>query len=159
MTSQPLSLTRRSVLGAALVCAAMPRLALGQMAEDLNTGQEKTIMKIRIAFDDHDFAATLYDNPSARDLASMLPLDLTIDDYANNEKIAYLPRKLTEEGSGPFTNEAPGDLCYYAPWGNLAFFYAGYRYSTGVIRLGRLDGGVEPLLTRGKFPLRVERLS
>ncbi|WP_225770210.1 cyclophilin-like fold protein [Inquilinus sp. Marseille-Q2685] len=29
-------------------------------------------------------------------------------------------------GSGPF---APGDFCYYAPWGNLAFFYAGYRYS------------------------------
>ena len=46
--------------------------------------------------------ATLCDNPSARDFASMLPLDLTIDDYSNNEKIAYLPRKLNEEGSGPF---------------------------------------------------------
>ena len=68
--------------------------------------------------------ATLYDNPSARDLMSLLPLDLTIDDYGNNEKIAYLPRKLTEEGSGPFGNEAPGDLCYFAPWGNLAMFYA-----------------------------------
>lgn len=116
-------------------------------------------MKIRIAFASHDFTATLYDNPSARDFASMLPLDLTIDDYANNEKIAYLPRKLTEEGSGPFANEAPGDLCYYAPWGNLAFFYAGYRYSSGLIRLGRLDGGIEPLLTRGKFPLRIEHLT
>ncbi|MFE0752504.1 cyclophilin-like fold protein [Inquilinus sp. NPDC058860] len=51
------------------------------------------------------------------------------------------------------------DLCHYAPWGNLAFFYAGYRYSRGLIRLGRLDGGIEPLLTRGKFPLRVEPLS
>lgn len=116
-------------------------------------------MKIRIAFAGHDFTATLYDNPSACDFASMPPLDLTIDDYANNEKIAYLPRKLTEEGSGPFSNEAPGDLCYYAPWSNLAFFYAGYRYSSGLIRLGRLDGGVQPLLTRGEFPLRIERLS
>ena len=116
-------------------------------------------MRIRIAFADHDFTATLYDNPSARDLASMLPLDLTITDYSTNEKIAYLPRKLTEEGSGPFGDEAPGDLCYYAPWGNLAFFHAGYRYSRGLIRLGRLDGGVEPLLLRGEFPLRVELLS
>ncbi|RVG13858.1 hypothetical protein CN234_06035 [Sinorhizobium meliloti] len=74
-------------------------------------------MKMRIAFADHVFTATLYDSPPAR------------------------------------------DLCYYAPWGNLAFFYAGYRYSAGLIRLGRLDGGVEPLLTRGKFPLRIERLS
>jgi hypothetical protein len=116
-------------------------------------------MRIRIAFDRHDFAATPHDNPSARDFASMLPLDLALDDYADNEKIAYLLRKLTEEGGGPFGDEAPGDLCYYAPWGNLAFFYAGYRHSRGLIRLGRLDGGVEPLLTRGKFSLRIERLT
>ena len=116
-------------------------------------------MKIRIAFNNRDFTASLHDNPSARDLASMLPLDLTIDDYSTNEKIAFLPRKLTGEGSGPFTNEAPGDLCYYAPWGNLAFFHAGYRYSAGLIRLGGLDSGVEPLLVRGKFSLRIERLS
>lgn len=159
MMSQSVSLTRRAVLGAALVCAAIPRLASAQTAEGPIVGQEKTIMKIRIAFNGQDFTATLHDNPTARDLASMLPLDLIIDDYANNEKIAYLPRKLTEEGSAPFTNEAPGDLCYYAPWGNLALFYAGYRYSSGLIRLGRLNGGVEPLLTRGKFPLRIERLS
>jgi hypothetical protein len=42
----------------------------------------------------------------------MLPLDLTIEDYSTNEKIAHLPRKLTEEGSGPFGNERPYDLCY-----------------------------------------------
>ena len=112
-------------------------------------------MKIECAFGNHKFTASLYGNASARDLASMLPLDLTIEDYANNEKIAHLPRKLTEEGSGPFGNEAPGDLCYYAPWGNLAFFYADYRYSRGLIRLGRLDDGFAPLLTRGKFPLRI----
>jgi hypothetical protein len=88
-------------------------------------------MKIECAFSDHIFTASLYDNPSARDFASMLPLDLTIEDYSNNEKIAYLSRKLTEEASGPFANEAPGDLCYYAPWGDLAFFYAGYRFSRG----------------------------
>jgi hypothetical protein len=116
-------------------------------------------MKVRFAFNGHDFTATLNDTPSARDFASMLPLDLKIDDYANNEKIAYLPRKLAAEGSGPFTHEAPGDLCYYAPWGNLVFFYAAYRYSSGLIRLGRLDGGVQPLLARGAFPLRAELAS
>ena len=115
-------------------------------------------MRIRLTFNNQSMIATLYDNPSARDLMSLLPLDLTIDNYANNEKIAYLPRKLTEEGSGPFGNEAPGDLCYFAPWGNLALFYAGYRWSEGVIRLGRFEGSFELLLTRGKFPLRIERI-
>jgi hypothetical protein len=152
------ALGRRAFLGAASASVALPGLAFGQAAQPVGQ-EEETIMKIRIAFGGQEFTATLYDNPSARDLASMLPLDLSIDDYANNEKIAYLPRKLTEEGAGPFGNEAPNDLCYYAPWGNLAFFYAGYRWSSGLIRLGRLDGGVEPLLVRGEFPLRVEPLT
>ena len=124
----------------------MPHVALGQ-----------TPLQIECAFGSHKFTASLYNNASARDFASTLPLDLAIEDYSNNEKIAHLPRKLSEEGSGPFANEAPGDLCYYAPWGNLAFFHADYRYSRGLIRLGRLDDGFAPLLTRGKFPLRVSR--
>jgi hypothetical protein len=83
-------------------------------------------MRILCRFGEKAFRVGLLDNPSARDLATMLPLDLVIDDFSTNEKIAYLPRKLTEEGSGPFSNEAAGDLCYYAPWGNLAFFHGDY---------------------------------
>lgn len=114
-------------------------------------------MKVRFTFNDQHMIASLYDNPSAADFASMLPLELTIDNYANNEKVAYLPRKLTPAGSGPFGNERAGDLCYFAPWGNLALFYGGYRYSAGLIRLGRFEAGFEPLLVRGEFPLRMER--
>lgn len=69
----------------------------------------------------------------------------------------YLPRKLTEEGSGPFGNERPGDLCYFKPWGNLALFYADYRWN-GLIRLGRFDNGFDPLLVRGEYPVRIERI-
>lgn len=152
-------MTRRSLIGVILAIAFLPRSVLGQITTNIARRGGAATMRIRGTFSDQTFTATLQDNPSARDFASMLPLDLSIDDYATNEKIAYLPRKLTEEGSGPFSNEAPGDLCYYAPWGNLAFFYGAYRYSKGLIRLGRLDDGVKPLLTRGKFPLRIEPLS
>lgn len=113
-------------------------------------------MRLRFAFADQEFIATLEDNPSARDLFSMVPLDLTIDDYATNEKIAYLPRKLTEDGSGRFDNEAVGDLCYYSPWGNIAMFHGSYRWSRGLIRLGRLEAGAGPLLVRGKHRLHIE---
>ena len=109
-------LWRRAVVAGALASVVIPRLALGQTVEGM-------LMRIRASFNDHAFTARLYDNRSARDFASMLPLDLTIEDYSDNEKIAKLPRKLIEEGSGPFSKEAPGDLCYYAPWGNLAFCY------------------------------------
>lgn len=116
-------------------------------------------MRLRFIFADQNFTATLEDNPSTRDLVSLLPLDLTISDYSTNEKIAYLPRKLTEESSGQFGGEAVGDLCYYAPWGNLALFYGPYRWSRGLIRLGRLEEGAKPLTVRGEHPLHVEIFS
>jgi hypothetical protein len=158
MNSRSTFLSRRVVLGAVLASAPATRLALGQTAGDATPNQDTVTMRIRTAFNGQSMTAALYDNPSARDLASMLPLDLTIDDYSTNEKISYLPRKLSEEGAGSFGDEAPGDLAYYAPWGNLAFFYASYRYSRGLIRLGRIEGDIAPLLTRGRFNLRIERL-
>ncbi|MBB4956255.1 hypothetical protein H4S14_004355 [Agrobacterium vitis] len=154
MTS--LQLHRRTVWVGSIATMIFPHLAFGQQRHD-PANQEATKIKVRFSFDRHAVNATLYDNHSARDFASMLPLDLKIEDYSNNEKIAYLPRKLTEEGSGPFGNEQPGDVCYYAPWGNVILFYASYRYSSGLIRLGRVDGGIEPMLTSGEFPLRIER--
>lgn len=157
MTINLHTLSRRRLLGAALATAVLPRLAYSQQGRD-PASQEPTDMRIRMTFDDRLMTATLYDNPSARDFYSMLPLDLTIEDFSSNEKIAYLPRKLTEEGGGPFSNERPYDLCYYMPWGNLAMFYAGYRHP-GLIRLGRFDEGYEALHVRGKFPLRIETIS
>lgn len=110
-----------------------------------------------MTFDGPTMTAALHDSPAARDFFSMLPLDLKIEDYAHNEKIAYLPRKLTGEGRGPFGNEQPHDLCYFMPWGNLAMFYADYRHP-GLIRLGRFDEGQEGLHGRGAFPLHIERI-
>lgn len=119
--------------------------------------QEPTDVKIRMTFDDLSLTATLYDNPSARDFASMLPLDLRIEDLGGNVKIVHLPRKLTEDGTGPFGNERPGDLCYFKPWGNLALFCDDYRWD-GLIRLGRFGEGFEPLLVRDAYPVRIERI-
>lgn len=149
---------RRTVLGAALGVPLSSRLVLGQTADRANNQQGDSSMKIRIAFHGQAFTATLYDNVSARDFASMLPLDLTIEDFSNNEKIAYLPRKLNDEAKGPFPNAAPGDLCYYIPWGNLAFFYADYESTSDLVRLGRLDGDTQSLRTRGKYAVRIEML-
>ncbi|MCA0046242.1 MFS transporter [Mesorhizobium sp. B283B1A] len=150
------TLSRRTLLGAALAVAVLPRAAASQEGK-APASQEPTDMKIRMTFNDRTMTATLYDNPSARDFFSMLPLDLKIEDYAHNEKIAYLPRKLTEEGRGPFANEQPHDLCYFMPWGNLAMFYEDYRHP-GLIRLGRFDGGEQALHVRGEFPLHIERI-
>ncbi|WP_416066552.1 cyclophilin-like fold protein [Rhizobium sp. ZK1] len=145
---------RRRLLTAAVAAFMLPGRGFGQGGPN---DQEKTDMRIKLTFAGHMMTATLYDNPSARDFASMLPLDIEIDDYGSNEKIAYLPRKLTVEGHGPFSNERAYDLCYYMPWGNLAMFYSGYKHP-GLVRLGRFDEGYEALHVPGQFPLRIERI-
>ena len=156
MNMTSLHFTRRALLGTALAAAVTPITAQAQDGRD-PASQEPTGVRIRLMFNGMTMTATLYDNPSARDLAAMLPLDLTIEDFGSNEKIVHLPRKLTEEGSGPFGNEQPGDLCYFKPWGNLALFYDDYRWD-GLIRLGRFDGGFDPLQVHGEFPVRIERI-
>lgn len=146
--------TRRALIGMALALPLMPRLALGQ----LHANEEKALMQIRVTFGPEDFTVTLFDNASSREFAELLPLALTIEDLGGNEKIARLPNPLANLVRGPVPDAGPGDLCIYVPWGNLAFFHGDYESTRDLVRLGRLDGGVKPLLTPGAFPVRIERL-
>ena len=118
--------------------------------------QETPTMKIRLTVDGKAIEATLLDNATARDFASLLPLTLTLDDYNSTEKISYLPRKLSTAGAPAGVDPAPGDIAYYAPWGNLAIFYKDFGYSKGLIRLGRIDSGLDALARRGSQKATVE---
>ncbi|MDD0839860.1 cyclophilin-like fold protein [Curvibacter sp. HBC61] len=104
-----------------------------------------THMKIQLSLDDLELQVRMEDHATARDFISLLPLHLSLEDYAAIEKIATLPRRLPTAGApAGYTPEA-GDLAYYAPWGNLALFYKGFSYSAGLIRLGRIEGPLEAL--------------
>jgi hypothetical protein len=133
--------------------------ALSPILPHVTHAQDRNLMKIRFSFSDQDFTATLYDNVSARDFASMLPLDVEVSDYSTNEKIAYLPRKLNPEARGPFPNPAIGDICYYVPWGNLVLYHGDYSSIRDLVRLGRIDGDVRPIRKRGTYPMRIIRIS
>ena len=145
-----LTLSRRVLLAGA-IAATLPRRLYAQPNE--------APMRIRCTFADQEFVVRLQDSATSRDLISLLPLSLTIEDFSTNEKIAHLPRRLDEGGLADYDDEAPGDLCYFRGWGNLAFFHGDYSYRGDLIRLGRLEGGTAPLLVRGTFPLRIEPLS
>jgi hypothetical protein len=101
-------------------------------------------MKIRMLVEGCVVAtATLYDNQCAKDFSALLPLHLALEDYAASEKIADLPRKLTTEGASASYTPTAGDICFYAPWGNLAIFYADGELSDGLVLLGRIDSGLD----------------
>jgi hypothetical protein len=121
------------------------------------SGQEARTMNIRLAFDGKVVDATLLDNATARDFLSLLPMTLTLEDYASTEKIGYPPRKLSMAGAPAGVDPSIGDIAYYAPWGNLAIYYKDFGYSSGLIVLGRIDSGIEAFQAPGSLKVTIER--
>lgn len=103
---------------------------------------EKGERKVKLTIDGQEFDVTLYDTPAANALYDMLPLELTFEDFNGVEKIAYMDNELPTEGEPNEFDPDVGDLCLYAPWGNLSIFYKDFRNSNGLISLGHIDSGM-----------------
>lgn len=129
--------------------------AAGVMAQGKGVSQVHGL-KIRMTIEGQVIAATLLDNPTSRDFASMLPLTLTLNDYAGTEKISGLPRKLVTDAAPSGSKPSAATIAYYAPWGNLAVFYEDFAYSRGLIRIGSIDGDLAVLKRSGSFTVKIE---
>lgn len=126
----------------------------------MNIQTKKEPMNIRLIRDGLVIAtAILDDNSSARDFLTLLPLTLTLQDYAQAEKIADLPRALALTGAAESNTPRRGDISFYAPWGNLAIFYADGKPSPGLVQLGRLDAGIDEIRRPGPWSVRLDHAS
>jgi hypothetical protein len=114
---------------------------------------------IRITFGDTELTARLHDNATARDLAAQLPLTLTFRDHNNVEKTAPLPRELSLEGAPEGHDPAAGDIGYWAPDGDLVFYYdTGAPFFNGIVRIGEFDGDMDPIERQSDdFSATIER--
>ena len=120
-----------------------------------NVGDIAT-MKIKIAIGKKALTAILNDNETAKDFASLLPLTITLEDYADTEKIYQLDKKLSTEGASSGYDPEVGDITYYAPWGNLAIFYKDFGYARGLVKLGHINESLEPLAVSGPVKVKIE---
>jgi hypothetical protein len=145
---------KKSLLGLVLMTAAL--LSYGADLSPTVGPAKVKIMKILITVNGKPIPATLADNATARDFAALLPLTLTLEDYSRTEKIHYLPKKLSTEGAPSGMVPVTGDITYYAPWGNLAIFYKDFGYSSGLIKLGRIESGEASLNVSGSVQARIE---
>ncbi len=129
--------------------------APSEIPTELSTEQANR-MKINIKVGNEVVTATLIDSKTTQDFISLLPLTLTLEDYANTEKISDLPRRLSTEDAAPGSDPAVGDIAYYAPWANLAMYYNDFGYSNGLIILGKTDGDIEALNVPGSVEVTIE---
>jgi hypothetical protein len=114
---------------------------------------------IRITFGDTELAARLDDNATARGLVAQLPLTLTFRDHNNVEKTAPLPSELSVEGAPEGHDPAVGEIGYWAPDGDLVFYYdSDAPFFNGIVRIGEFDGAMEAIERQSEdFSAAIER--
>lgn len=151
-----------SALFAGILAASSTLAAEGATSvagsRSLSVQQGKQRTKILITIGTTRMTAMLEDNPTAQDFASLLPLTLTLREFGAAEKISgALPRPLSEQGAPTTDAGAAGDIAYYAPWRNIAFYRGQGPNASGVVRIARIISGIEALQEPGQVPVTITR--
>ncbi|QUY50674.1 hypothetical protein JK621_11220 [Serratia plymuthica] len=140
----------------------LPTVGTLQAAQASAENQRETVTRqvkmhdIRIAIGSTHLTATLEDNPTARDFVKLLPLTLTLKDYGDAEKISgALPQRLSQDAAPESDAGATGDIAYYAPWGNMAFYRGRGPEAAGVIKIGKITSGLEALNRPGSLRVTI----
>lgn len=123
-------------------------------------GEEKMKNRIKFSFNNKEIVVLLEDNSASRSLLAQLPLEIKFENYGNTEKISYLPKKLDISEAPKSCTPQIYDLTYYSPWGNLAFFTEDFRYSNGLIPLGKIEIGFTELKDIDKIEnVKIEKIN
>jgi hypothetical protein len=115
-------------------------------------------MKIDIKIGGSVLTASLADNATARDFASVLPLKVSMRDLLGREKYGNLPKALSEEGPRKNRYEV-GDIAYWSPDQQFAVYYhqdGEAIPSPGVIPIARIEAGAEAFNVPGSLKVTIE---
>ena len=113
---------------------------------------------IRLRVGDRTIAADLNGTSTAQDLLDQLPLALSFRDFNRVEKIGALPRELSTTGVPAGADPDIGEIGYYAPSGDLVFYYGDVGYFSGIVRIGRLGSDLDFLRRQPDgFTVTIER--
>lgn len=104
---------------------------------DTNSNANETGAKMEIKIGNNTFTATLYDNATASEFRSILPMAVKMVELNGNEKYADLSRSLPTNASNPGTIKT-GDLMLYGS-STLVLFYKTFSTTYSYTRLGRID--------------------
>jgi hypothetical protein len=113
---------------------------------------------IRLTVNGKAIMAKLIDSKTTRDLISLLPLTLTMNDLCRREKFANLPRTLSKEGKHKHTY-AVREIAYWPPGPDVAIFYRHDGENIpdpGIIAIGKIRSGIEALTLRGSVKVTIE---
>ena len=107
------------------------------------------------------YRVQLYDNPTARDLATQLPLTVNADDYPGyDEKLLRLPRPLSMGNAPDGDDPKIPEVGYYHPGQWIALYYGPTAYWAGKVPPFRIVATVDELRAiPADTPVTLERLA
>ena len=112
-------------------------------------------MKIRVSDGTNAIIYELNQTSAARSLYQMLPLEVAVQNYGNNEKIFYPPTAVCY-GADCIKGDCPvGTLALFSPWGNVVMYYGAASRYNGLYILGKAIEG-EDRISRLTCTIRVE---
>ena len=103
------------------------------------------------------FTATLYDNPTAKTFAALLPITLNLTDLNGNEKYVDLPVNLPVDDYKPHKIN-DGDIMLFGS-STLVLFYQSFTTPYRYTMLGKIDdtSGIEAAFGSGNVELTFEQ--
>ena len=110
---------------------------------ETETSEASETMQITVTANGLSVTFELNDSGAAKDLVRQLPMSIKVENYGGIEKIFYPPKKLSTDDTPLADDVRAGTLAYYAPWGDVVMFYAGFHPAAGLYELGRVVSGGE----------------
>lgn len=99
--------------------------------------------RIRVSDGQRSVVFALNGTSAAESLYAMMPFDVKVDNYSNNEKI-FTPPTTVSYGKDCIEGECPiGTIALFSPWGNVAMYYGAAPRWSGLYLLGTAVEGVE----------------
>lgn len=126
-----------------IVAMVLSRQSIAQTDKDESSlPKVQATMKIHVTANNRVTVFELNNSQAAKELYVQLPLSIKVEDYSENEKIFYPPKKL-DTSDAPQADARTGTLAYYAPWGDVVMFYDNFGFATGLYELGYAVSGKE----------------
>ena len=104
--------------------------------------EEEPTMQIQVTDGTNTVVFQLNDTTPAKSLYEMLPLEVEVENYSNNEKIFYPPQEV--EASGGIEGDCnAGAIALFSPWGNVVMYYGPASAYPGLYVLGEAIEGAD----------------
>lgn len=113
-------------------------VALAELAGSHEGVESVEPRRLSLAVRGVQYQFILNGSSAAEDLASRCPLDIVLENFADNEKIFYLDEPL-DTGDTPLATGAAGTLCYFEPWNDVVIFYGDGAPYEGLYELGTVQ--------------------